>query len=100
MANWKEVVTSFKPNVDLLFHSAVPLVKTNKILAVILTGMGDDGAKGLFELYKEGVKCLCENEADSIVYGMPKKAKDINPKLRPMSLKEIKQEILNFINEE
>ncbi|EAL6597857.1 chemotaxis protein CheB, partial [Campylobacter coli] len=44
--------------------------------------------------------CLCENEADSIVYGMPKKAKDINPKLRPMSLKEIKQEILNFINEE
>ncbi|MBZ7941407.1 CheB methylesterase domain-containing protein [Campylobacter molothri] len=97
VANWKDVTTSFKPNVDLLFHSAIPLVKTNKILAIILTGMGDDGAKGLFELYKVGVKCLCENQADSVVYGMPKKAKDMNPNLRPMSLKEIKQEIINFI---
>ncbi|MBZ7954791.1 CheB methylesterase domain-containing protein [Campylobacter molothri] len=97
VANWKDIATSFKPNVDLLFHSAIPLVKTNKILAIILTGMGDDGAKGLFELYKVGVKCLCENQVDSVVYGMPKKAKDMNPNLRPMSLKEIKQEIINFI---
>ncbi|MBZ7936175.1 MULTISPECIES: CheB methylesterase domain-containing protein [Campylobacter] len=97
IANWKDVTTSFKPSVDLLFHSAIPLVKTNKILAIILTGMGDDGAKGLFELYKVGVKCLCENQTDSVVYGMPKKAKDMNPNLRPMSLKEIKQEIINFI---
>lgn len=82
MANWKEVVTSFKPNVDLLFHSAVPLVKTNKILAVILTG-----AKGLFELYKVGVKCLCENEADSIVYGMPKKSKRYKSKTKAYEFK-------------
>ncbi|TKX32339.1 CheB methylesterase domain-containing protein [Campylobacter aviculae] len=100
VANWKDVDTSFKPNVDLLFNSAVPLAKTNKILAMILTGMGDDGAKGLLELHKAGVKCLCENEADSVVYGMPKRAKDMNPSLRPMSLKEIKQEILNFIEQE
>lgn len=58
------------------------------------------GLRDCLNCMKVGVKCLCENEADSIVYGMPKKAKDINPKLRPMSLKEIKQEILNFINEE
>ena len=76
------------------------LAKTNKILAVILTGMGDDGAKGLLELYKAGVKCLCENETDSVVYGMPKRAKDLNPNLRPMSLKEIKSEITRFIEED
>ncbi len=100
MASWKDEATSFKPSVDLLFHSAISLAKTNKILAIILTGMGDDGAKGLFELYKVGVKCLCENETDSVVYGMPKRAKDMNPHLRPMSLKEIKQEILNFIDQD
>lgn len=96
---WQSTKTSFKPSVDLLFKSAIPLVKTNKILAVILTGMGDDGAKSLLELYKAGAKCLCENENDSIVYGMPKKAKELNPNLRPMSLKEIKNEIINFIEE-
>ncbi|MCR2091044.1 chemotaxis protein CheB [Campylobacter upsaliensis] len=100
MALWQDVQSSFKPSVDLLFHSAVELAKTNKILAVILTGMGDDGAKGLLELYKAGVKCLCENEADSVVYGMPKRAKDLNPNLRPMSLKEIKSEITRFIEED
>ena len=96
----KEEHSNFKPSVDLLFHSAVPLVKTNKILAIVLTGMGDDGAKGLLELYKAGVKCLCENEQDSVVYGMPKRAKDMNPHLKPMSLKEIKKEIINFITQE
>ncbi|HEC1548692.1 TPA: chemotaxis protein CheB [Campylobacter upsaliensis] len=100
IALWQDVQSSFKPSVDLLFHSAVELAKTNKILAVILTGMGDDGAKGLLELYKAGVKCLCENEADSVVYGMPKRAKDLNPNLRPMSLKEIKSEITRFIEKD
>ncbi|MFG5142020.1 chemotaxis protein CheB, partial [Campylobacter lari] len=37
------------------------------------------------------------NEADSIVYGMPKKARDTNPNLKPMSLIELKKEIINFI---
>ena len=99
-ALWQNVQTSFKPSVDLLFKSAVSLAKTHKILAVVLTGMGDDGAKSLLELYRAGAKCLCENEADSVVYGMPKRAKDLNPRLRPMSLKEIKAEISNFIEED
>ncbi|AXP08554.1 chemotaxis protein CheB [Campylobacter hepaticus] len=98
-AIWQDVASSFKPSIDLLFQSAVSLTKTNKILAIILTGMGDDGAKGLLELYKTGVKCLCENETDSVVYGMPKRAKDINPHLKCKSLKEIKKEILDFVNQ-
>lgn len=98
IALWQdEVLSDFKPSVDLLFNSAIELSKTNKILAIILTGMGNDGAQSLLKLYKAGVKCLCENEADSVVYGMPKRAKDLNPDLKPMSLKEIKKEILDFI---
>ncbi|MCX2682834.1 chemotaxis protein CheB [Campylobacter sp. MIT 21-1685] len=99
MASWKDVVTTFNPNVDLLFESALSLVATNKILAILLTGMGDDGAKSLFKLYKAGVKCLCENEQDSVVYGMPKRAKEINPYLKTMGLEEIKKEIIHFIEE-
>ncbi|EAK0848161.1 protein-glutamate methylesterase [Campylobacter lari] len=95
--NITEEASSFNPGVDVLFYSAVNLCKYNKILALIMTGMGDDGAKSLFELYKAGVRCLCENEADSIVYGMPKKARDTNPNLKPMSLLELKKEIVNFI---
>ena len=99
-ANWTNEDSSFKPSVDLLFKSAVPMAKTNKILAVILTGMGDDGAKSLFDLYKAGVRCLCESEADCVVYGMPKRAKDLNPNLNSMSLVEIKKEIIKFIEKE
>ena len=95
--NFSEECTNFKPNVDLLFKSAQDLSKTNKIIAVLLTGMGDDGAKGLFDLYQVGVKCLCENEKDSIVYGMPKKAKQLNPELKQMSLLEIKNELIKFV---
>ena len=88
--------TTFNPNVNLLFHSASHYAHMQNMLAVLLTGMGDDGAAGLFELYKRGVKCLCENEKDSVVYGMPKKAIELNPKLRALSLNEIKREIIKF----
>lgn len=92
--------TTFNPNINLLFNSATSFAKTCQIAAVLLTGMGDDGASGLFELYKAGALCLCENEEDSIVYGMPKRAKDLNPNLKPMSLVEIKRELVKFIERE
>lgn len=96
-ASHSDEKTNFNPNIDLLFNSCVSLVRTNKLLGIVLTGMGDDGAKGLFELYKVGARCLVENEADSVVYGMPKRARDLNPKLKPMGLIELKKEIINFI---
>ncbi|MCW1360592.1 CheB methylesterase domain-containing protein [Campylobacter sp. US33a] len=99
-ATHSQKTTNFKPSVDLLFHSAISLAKTNKILAIILTGMGDDGAKAMLELYKAGAKCICESEEDSIVYGMPKKAKELNPHLKQMSLNEIKREIIHFVEQE
>ena len=89
--------TTFNPNINLLFNSALPYAHSNNFLAVLLTGMGDDGAKAMFELYKMGVKCVCENEKDCVVYGMPKKAQELNPHLRALSLAEIKTEIIKFI---
>ena len=84
-------------NLNLLFNSALPYAHSNNFLAILLTGMGDDGAKAMFELYKLGVKCICENETDCVVYGMPKKAQELNPRLRALSLAEIKTEIIKFI---
>lgn len=97
ISRWQDVRTHCNPNIDLLFNSAVELAGANKILAIILTGMGDDGAKSLLKLHEAGARCLAENEEDSIVYGMPKRAKQINPELRLMSLRDIKEEILDFI---
>ncbi|WP_297192294.1 chemotaxis protein CheB [uncultured Campylobacter sp.] len=94
--HYSDESTIFNPNVNLLFTSAVNVAKTNEVIAILLTGMGDDGAQGLFDLYKSGVKCFCENEEDSVVYGMPKRAKEINPKLEQISLFSIKNEIIKF----
>lgn len=70
-------VNLFKPSVDYLFTSLVKLVRHQKILALILTGMGSDGAKGLLSLHKLGVSTIAQDEKSSIVFGMPKAAIDL-----------------------
>lgn len=87
----------FCPNVDLLFNSASKITKDYEILAILLTGIGDDGAKGLYELYKKGVKCIGESEKSCVVYGMPKRAFELNNKLKQLDIEDIKKEILSFI---
>lgn len=61
-----------RPSVDYLFKSATR-VKGN-ITAILLTGMGKDGARGLLELYKRGAMTYCQDEASCVVFGMPKEA--------------------------
>jgi two-component system chemotaxis response regulator CheB len=61
-----------RPSVDVLFESAVPL--GGRVLAVLLTGMGKDGAEGLGQLRQAGALTIAQDEASSIVYGMPKAA--------------------------
>ena len=84
-----ELQTPYNPNVDTLFLSAVPFVKDAEILAVLLTGIGNDGALGLSELQKAGARCLAESEKSAIVYGMPKRAVEINPLITSMHLDDI-----------
>ncbi|WP_338452067.1 CheB methylesterase domain-containing protein [Niallia oryzisoli] len=62
------------PSVDLMFASASNLLEYGKI-AVVMTGMGSDGSKGLITLKKTGhVKAIAESKESCIVYGMPKAA--------------------------
>ncbi|KIC07994.1 chemotaxis protein [Leisingera sp. ANG-M1] len=68
-------ISGHTPSVDALFTSAVPYGKD--VVATILTGMGQDGARGLLELRKAGAKTFSQDEKSSVVYGMPRVAWDI-----------------------
>jgi two-component system chemotaxis response regulator CheB len=67
------LVSRHRPSVDVLFRSAARSVGANAV-GVIMTGMGDDGARGLEEMKNAGAFTLAQDEATSIVFGMPKEA--------------------------
>jgi len=67
------LVSRHRPSVDVLFRSAARYVGHNAI-AVIMTGMGDDGAQGMKELHDTGAHTLAQDEASCVVFGMPKAA--------------------------
>ena len=69
-------VNLHRPSVDVLFNSAAESAGADAI-GVILTGMGKDGAQGLLAMRKQGAFTLAQDEASSIVFGMPKEAIDI-----------------------
>ncbi len=67
------LVSRHRPSVDVLFRSAARYVGKNCI-GVIMTGMGDDGAQGMLEMKEAGASNIAQDEATSIVFGMPKQA--------------------------
>jgi two-component system chemotaxis response regulator CheB len=66
-------VNRHKPAVDVLFRSAAECAGKDA-LAIILTGMGDDGARGMKLLHERGARTLAQNEETCVVFGMPKEA--------------------------
>jgi two-component system chemotaxis response regulator CheB len=66
-------VSHHRPSVDVLFRSVAQAAGTNAV-GVILTGMGDDGAAGLLEMRRAGAHTVAQDEATSVVFGMPRKA--------------------------
>ncbi|PIZ24047.1 MAG: chemotaxis response regulator protein-glutamate methylesterase, partial [Comamonadaceae bacterium CG_4_10_14_0_8_um_filter_57_29] len=66
-------VNRHKPSVDVLFKSAAECAGRDA-LAIIMTGMGDDGARGMKALHDLGARCIAQNEETCVVFGMPKEA--------------------------
>ncbi|MCC6797144.1 MAG: chemotaxis response regulator protein-glutamate methylesterase [Candidatus Hydrogenedentes bacterium] len=67
------LVSRHRPSVDVLFKSVAKYAGKNAV-GVLLTGMGADGADGLLEMKKQGATTIAQDEATSIVFGMPKEA--------------------------
>jgi two-component system chemotaxis response regulator CheB len=67
------LINHHRPSVDVLFRSVSQVAGANAV-GLVLTGMGDDGARGLLEMRKAGALTAAQDEATSIVYGMPREA--------------------------
>jgi two-component system chemotaxis response regulator CheB len=67
------LVSRHRPSVDVLFRSAARSAGSNAV-GIIMTGMGDDGARGLEEMKRAGARTIAQDEATSVVFGMPKEA--------------------------
>lgn len=72
-----ELVNRHRPSVDVLFNSASKFQGKN-ITAILLTGMGADGAKGLLRLNEIGARTFAQDEKSSVIFGMPKEAIKLN----------------------
>ncbi|EFK06546.1 response regulator receiver domain protein [delta proteobacterium NaphS2] len=70
------IATPFRPSVDVLFKSVAAHWPSMGV-AVLLTGMGKDGAEGMKMLHRVGWHTIAQDEATSVVYGMPKAARDL-----------------------
>jgi two-component system chemotaxis response regulator CheB len=66
-------VNRHKPSVDVLFRSVAECAGRD-VLAIMLTGMGDDGARGMKQLHDQGARTIAQNEATCVVFGMPMEA--------------------------
>ncbi len=82
------MVNRHRPSVDVLFRSTARYAGKNGI-GIILTGMGDDGAKGLLEMKQNGAITIAQDELSSVVYGMPSAALKIRATQKSLNLKQI-----------
>jgi two-component system chemotaxis response regulator CheB len=89
------VVNRHRPSVDVLFRSVAKFAGRNA-LGVIMTGMGDDGARGLKEMHDAGAFTVAQDEASCVVYGMPKEAVKLGGVDRSASLQAIPAEIMKY----
>ncbi|MDP2099813.1 MAG: chemotaxis response regulator protein-glutamate methylesterase [Methylobacter sp.] len=88
-------VTRHRPSVDVLFRSVAKCAGKNA-LGIIMTGMGDDGARGLKEMRDMGAHTLGQDENSCVVYGMPKEAVKLGAVDREIALSRIAYEIVAY----
>jgi two-component system chemotaxis response regulator CheB len=88
-------VNRHKPSVDVLFRSVAQEAGYNAI-GVLLTGMGRDGAQGLLEMRQAGSPTLVQDEATSVVWGMPGEAVQIGAAVEELPLHRIAGRVLEL----
>ncbi len=93
-----ERVNGHCPSVDVLFNSVAEFYGRDAV-SIILTGMGNDGARGMLRLREKGCKTIGQNEESCIVYGMPKVAYDIGAVEEQLPLKDISKALTKAVTE-
>lgn len=88
-----------RPSVDVLFGSVAEAAGAEAV-GVILTGMGSDGAQGLLRMRQAGARTVAQDEATSVVYGMPREAARVGAAERVMPLDKIAGSILGLLHTE
>ncbi len=91
-----EKVSGHCPSVDVLFRSVAEEVGKHAV-GIILTGMGADGAQGLLQMRQKGAYTIGQDEASSVVYGMPKKAYEYGAVIKQASLDDIPKVLVKHI---
>lgn len=89
-------VNRHRPSVDVLFNSVATSAARNAI-GVILTGMGNDGARGLLAMRHSGAATLAQSEKTCVVFGMPREAIALNAACEIVDLDKIGQQMLNLV---
>lgn len=87
------LVSRHRPSVDVLFRSTARYAGKNAV-GVIMTGMGDDGAKGMKEMHDAGAMTFAQDEASCVVFGMPQEAVRLNAVHKVLALKRIAAEVV------
>lgn len=89
------LVNRHRPSVDVLFRSTARFAGRNAI-GIIMTGMGGDGAKGLYEMKQAGATTIAQDEKSCVVFGMPKEAIKLDPTIKILPLDQIAPQIFGL----
>lgn len=89
------LVSRHRPSVNVLFRSVAQTAGRNS-MGLLLTGMGDDGAAGLLEMRQAGAHTVAQDEASSVVFGMPKEAIDRGAAVEVVALSEMAEKIAAY----
>ncbi len=92
------LVSRHRPSVDVLFRSTARYAGRNAV-GVIMTGMGDDGARGLREMKEAGAYSIAQDEASCVVFGMPAEAIKLGAVDKVMPLTQIAAKIVALCRE-
>ncbi len=95
--NEQKPVNGCIPSIDVLFRSALTALD-GKVIAIVLTGMGNDGAKGASSLKRKGAHIIAQNEQTSVVWGIPKKTIETGCVDKILPLMEIPKYIEKLLN--
>ncbi len=97
VVNLVESASKPKPSINVMFESVADVYRSRTI-GIILSGMGEDGIKGLQAIKKLGGKVFSQNEKSALVWGMPKVALESGTVEKGSSIEEIAEEIVRILN--